>query len=294
MKTVHDHKTKHNVGRGSVEDYLQFHREMISAGDLDPYYPLLKRYADDKGHSDVERIRLALFFAMTYSAPSAIVLSDMTDRGVVFNDEWWNEHKFKMVFGPDRMRVKSNDMFLPAMSDWRRLEATTNLVDLFTQTNLPEINYSRACTMMENGIQYMGPFAAGLMVEAVRYLTGIPLEKRAINWKESKSSRTGLFYAFDIPSPDSSTSVSLAQALFDDLVQAAIRLDMHLDLFQIESTLCIYKNYLRGHRYVGYYLERQRQEIVKSEAAYPEVDLSWIWGWRRKTFKREYLRELDR
>jgi hypothetical protein len=269
----------------SMIEYITFHKQMIDAHDLDPYFPFLKAYSDLMQLSTGERIALAFLFAMTYSAPTACYLQSLTGE-MSFDSDFWQLNKYKLVFGPDRMRVKSNDMFLPAWADW---QGHIDYNRIFT-------GYNFACKLLQKHIQYMGPFAAGLMVETVMYLCPeFELKKETINWAEAKSSRTGLYYVFDIPYPEA-IRVNLGAKLFMDLYKEMVRLqtpDEYMSLANLESTLCIYKNFKRGHRWVGYYIERQRQELVKMEQNYPEWEWGWAWDFREEYFDKQYLRELD-
>ena len=274
----------------SMIEYITFHKQMIDARDLDPYFPFLKAYSDLMQLSTGERINLAFLFAMTYSAPSACYLHSLMGE-MPFDLDFWVSSKYKLVFGPDRMRVKSNDMFLPAWRDWYKFGAMYTYYHVFK-------GYNCACKILQKNIKYMGPFAAGLMVETVMCLCPeFGLRKETINWAEAKSSGTGLFYVFDIAEiVDVKSLTIVAPKLFMDLYKEMVRLqttDEYMSLFNLESTLCIYKNYKRGHRWVGYYIERQRQELVKMEQKYPEWNWGWAWDFREEYFAKQYLRELD-
>jgi hypothetical protein len=68
----------------------------------------------------------------------------------------------------------------------------------------------------------------------------------------------------------------------------------YLDIAKVESTLCIYKNYLRGHRWLGYYIERERQELFKMRENYKVNEGSLWYGYlsfRRHYYDHKYLKE---
>jgi hypothetical protein len=64
------------------------------------------------------------------------------------------------------------------------------------------------------------------------------------------------------------------------------------NVFQIETTLCAYKKYRLGKRYVGYYIDRMYNEIKKIEQLVPEgVYWNVLWEFRNETFDKKYLKE---
>ena len=68
--------------------------------------------------------------------------------------------------------------------------------------------------------------------------------------------------------------------------------DERNNVWNIETTLCAYKKYCYGKRYIGYYIERQREELVKMEKAVTEgVEWDVLWQYREETFDKEWLKE---
>ena len=66
------------------------------------------------------------------------------------------------------------------------------------------------------------------------------------------------------------------------------------NIFQVETTLCAYKKYRYGKRYVGYYIDRLFNEIKQMETDIPE-GVAWevLWDFRRETFDKKYLKEYE-
>ena len=71
----------------------------------------------------------------------------------------------------------------------------------------------------------------------------------------------------------------------------------HKTLWSIETTLCAYKKHvLRGSRWVGYYIERMRREIVKLQSTTGKRaggGVSWLplWQFRAETYDKQFLNE---
>jgi len=67
----------------------------------------------------------------------------------------------------------------------------------------------------------------------------------------------------------------------------------HKNLFSIETTLCAYKKAKLGKRYIGYYIDRNREEIEKMSKNVPQgVDWSVLWEFRKTNYDKKYLKEL--
>jgi hypothetical protein len=67
----------------------------------------------------------------------------------------------------------------------------------------------------------------------------------------------------------------------------------HKNLFAIETTLCAYKKAKLGKRYIGYYIDENREEIEKMSKNVPQgVDWSVLWDFRKANYDKKYLKEL--
>ena len=67
----------------------------------------------------------------------------------------------------------------------------------------------------------------------------------------------------------------------------------HKNIWNVETTLCAYKKYKKGKRYIGFYIDRQRKEIEKMQHNVKEgVDWSPLWDFRQETYDKKWLNEL--
>ena len=62
----------------------------------------------------------------------------------------------------------------------------------------------------------------------------------------------------------------------------------------VTSDLCSYRKLFKQSRYLGYYVDRQQEELLFLEKSWPEKDF-WeeLWQYRRKYVPDEYLGELN-
>ena len=66
----------------------------------------------------------------------------------------------------------------------------------------------------------------------------------------------------------------------------------HKNIWNVETTLCAYKKYKLGKRYIGYYIERQKKEILKiQDLVKTGVDWSVLWDFRNENYEKKWLTE---
>jgi hypothetical protein len=155
------------------------------------------------------------------------------------------------------------------------------------------MNYEAAYSHM-SGLYQFGRFAMFLYLEAVHVVTGFPMEPRTMDLREAESCRNGLALAIGRPDLNrhgttkaSGKEIRFLQHEFDKLV-----LESKFGVWNLETTLCAYKKYRMGKRFIGYYLARQRAEIRHLQNQVRDgVDWSVLWDYRRETYDEKFTRE---
>ena len=67
----------------------------------------------------------------------------------------------------------------------------------------------------------------------------------------------------------------------------------HTNIWNIETTLCAFKKFKKGKRYVGYYIDRQRKEIEKMQDLVSDgVNWNVLLDFRNETYDKQWLKEL--
>ena len=92
----------------------------------------------------------------------------------------------------------------------------------------------------------------------------------------------------------SAEAINKLQKDFDNIVKLVKSRRPKDTIFNIETTLCAYKKYKVGKRFIGFYLDRQREEIEhhSKNAALSGVDWSVLWQYRKETYNPKYLLEI--
>jgi hypothetical protein len=199
---------------------------------------------------------------------------------------WWDEKKSKLIFQTDRRRIKNNNQFIDCFRSYRSLIRRTQQ-DYFFSSHWKQI-YQKI-----EKIKYFGRFSLFNYLDVLNHITDINLQPRTLNLKEAESCRNGLCYALN---REDLVEKKLTNREYEYLQNAfLLTFNSHEgNIFQIETTLCAYKKYRWGKRYVGYYIDRLYDEIKQLEKDIPE-GVAWevLWDFRRETFNKTYLREYE-
>jgi hypothetical protein len=106
-----------------------------------------------------------------------------------------------------------------------------------------------------------------LYIEMITVLTDLKTYPDRIDWKYADNCREGLVYHLRDEYQDTpfweDDELDFELSKLKDVFKA-IGCE-HNNIFNIETTLCAYKKYRNSKRYVGYYIDRQLEEIQKME-----------------------------
>jgi|TARA_R100000482_G_scaffold122540_1_gene70463 hypothetical protein len=287
-------------------DYLTYHVESSKAKDIDPSNDAL-RYVADRFELNVEqRYWLAFLFGTCYSATNVYYIynefPDYENVDVGRLQRWWDTNRDRTLFQTDRLRVKTQNRFVETFVSYRDLLNGMTQEEYFEGLKQPtrQNTYDNAFRDL-SGIRNFGRFTMFIYLEMVNVLTGFDLEPTHLDLANAESCRNGLVYHLGKMELDThgkktrltKKQLGYLQYEFQMLKSHVGTYDIaHRNIWNIETTLCAYKKYRRGKRYVGYYIERMRKEINKMEGNVPTgVDWSVLWDFRRETYDPKWLNE---
>ena len=271
-----------------VLSYTEYHDASMSAGDVDPSVYCLKYLADRFELNMEQRHWISYLYGLSYCAPTVFYMYnefpdyEYVDVGRL--SRWWADKKKNCIFQTDRLRLKSNDQVVDSFVSYRKL-AGNSQQDYFRCENWRE-TYKKI-----EGIKYFGRFSLFNYLDVLNAITSVNHKPDHLNMIEAVSCRNGLAYAINRPDlADKKITRQDAMLLHKEFVRL---LKSHNgNVFQIETTLCAYKKYIRGKRYVGYYLDRMHSEIKKmQEGVRDGVYWDVLWQYREETYDKKYLME---
>jgi len=268
--------------------YSEYHNDSLSAGDIDPSVSAL-RYISNRFELNLEqRYWIAFLYGTCYCAPTTYyIYNEFPDFEMVDVDrlkKWWYNKKDNLIFQTDRQRIKSNNQFVESFKSYKSL--VKNNQQQYFKTN----NWKDIYKKIEN-IKYFGRFSLFNYLDVLNLITDVNVKPSYLDMREAESCRNGLCYAINrqdlIKEKLDNKSLQYLHNQFLDILKTHKG-----NIFQIETTLCAYKKYRLGKRYVGYYIDRMYKEIKQIEQNITEgVDWQPLWDFRNETFNKKYLYE---
>jgi len=286
-------------------DYINYHIRSSEAKDIDPSNDCL-RYISDRFELNIEqRYWLAFLFGTCYSATTVYYIynefPDFENVDVERLKRWWNENKQNTLFQTDRLRVKTQNKFVETFESYKNLIGDTTQENYFLSLKQPtaQMTYDN-CYGDLIGIKNFGRFTMFIYLEMINVLTGYDLEPTHLDLKNAESCRNGLVYHLGHNELDTHGTkkrltpkqINYLQYHFKQLKEKIGTLDIqHTNIWNIETTLCAFKKYNKGKRYVGYYIDRQKSEILKMQQAISTgVDWDVLWDFRNETYDKRWLK----
>lgn len=289
-----------------AEDYVKYHVSMMHAKDTDPAYDCLL-YVCERFELNVEqRLWIAFLYAATYCPTTTYyIYNEFPDYETVDLNRmrrWWSKNRENLIFQTDRRWVRSRNQFVDMVASYQKKIGGLSQYQKFKSCKhkKPEVTYNNLWKEFSSLYQ-MGRFGMFLYLEAVNRLVGIEMVPTNLDLVDASSCRNGLCYALDKPElSDHFKKKKLNRADMTWLYENFFKIYKIIEgirpsdttIWSVETTLCAYKKYRLGKRYVGYYIERMRKEIVQMERNIPEgVDWSVLWDFRREFYDHKYLKE---
>lgn len=288
-----------------IMSYDDYHRISMEVGDVDPSYSML-RYLCERFELNLEqRYWLAFLYATCYCGPTVFyIYNEFPDFETVdFGrmERWWASNRSKLFFQTDRAWVRSRNQFCRMVRSYSELMAPGKQAEKFEMLRNPDPYFTYECaweTMKQ--VYQMGRFALFLYLEAVHVVTGFPMKPKTMNLRDAESCRNGLAMAIGRPELNTHgtenkihfSDAGMLQLRFDLLVRRLEQENPANTVWNIETTLCAYKKYHLGKRWIGFYLDRQAEEIEKLQTNVKD-GVCWdvLWQYRSETFQPYMLKE---
>jgi len=269
---------------------------MVRIGDCDPAFPILRYVCNRYELNREQRYWLAFLYGTNYSAVTTFYIynefPDYQNVDVPRLQKWWDNNKHNLLFQSDRLKVKSFDKFVAIFKSYQKLVGE-NQYEAFAKFKTYRGIYNFA-----SNIYYFGRFSLFNYIEALHEIAGLETSPDFIDLKDAESSRNGLCYAVGKEHYVKAKNINIQelQMDFDKLVKELSNEfeDINVTIWNVETALCAYKKLHWGKRYLGYYIDRQMDEILKMQERITEgVDWSVLWDFRRELFDKRYLGEYN-
>ncbi len=283
------------------EAFIRWYAWSLKYDDCDPAVwctnYLHKRYE----HNDEERIWLAWLYGNTYQLPTAWVLKNEFpdfELATVDRMEQWNTANYKRLrYQTD---TKWNKGHLPAMfASYQKFignKTQREAMESYYGHNEEE-NFDNLWKSIKSGLHKFGRYSTWFYLQHLKHTAGIRINPTSLmldDYDGSRSHRNGLLFAL---AQEHDVDRKLTRAEYANLESQAYEilcetearfpeLASSIDYFTMETCLCSYKKIFREHhgRYLGYYLDRQAEEIKMAEGdGWYGIDWDVLWQARNET-----------
>jgi hypothetical protein len=274
--------------------FIDYHIQSSKIRDIDPANDALLYVSNRFELTMEQRYWLAFLYSCTYCAPTVYYIynefPDYENVDIPRMERWWKSNKDKCIFQTDRLRIKSSNKLVETFQSYQQWIGGDSQVEIFEKFRGETIEDTYLNLYDELGkIKNIGRFTLFLYLEMISVLTDLKMTPDRIDWKYADNCREGLEYHMQDTYGDAEHAFDYI-GLDHEMIKLCQQFDRlgceHSNIFNIETTLCAYKKYRHGKRYVGYYIDRQKEEIEKMERNVP-TGVAWraLWEFRQETYK---------
>lgn len=281
------------------EGFLQFYASSVAHGDCDPALWLIRYLNNRYEYSIEERLWFAWLYH-TYNLPTSFVYkNEFPDEELASVERFtqWNDLNYsRLRYQTDTKWSKGH---LPRMYEsyfsWVNGNSQSETFSKLCNSS-PQENFNRLWEVVRGKWYKFGRYTAFFYLQTLKHTCNLNIDCPTLylnDFKGSQSHRNGLCLALGKDEwvnekLSSGEYLSLEKEAEELLTEAKLRwpnLDNHFDFFSMETALCAYKKLhrVKQGRYIGYYLDRQSEEVTKAESdGWEGIDWDVIWQAREE------------
>lgn len=283
-----DYRLKQNRKQAFIEWYAW----SLKYGDCDPPIWLLNYLFKRYEHNVEQKLWIAWIYGTTYHLPTAwVIWNEFPDFELVGLDrlkQWNNENYKRLRYQTD---TKYNKGFLP-----QQFESYKNWIGNKTQVEKFEElkTFDNVWNSVIKNLYKFGRYSTWFYMQTLNECVGlnlIPKDLKLDDYSGSKSHRNGLCYALGL---DEWINKKLNKTETEHLETESIQIQNTIKTkyklsgnpYKMETALCSFKKIFRKKqgRYLGYYLDRQAEEIAQVQAdGWKGIEWDVFWQARTET-----------
>ena len=292
-----------NISLQRKQDFINWYRWSLSIKDCDPAIFMTNYLFRRFEHNREQKLWISWIYGTTYFLPTTWVIwnefPDMELVGVERLREWNNNNYKRLRYQTD---TKWNKGHLPA-----QFESYKNWVGERSQREAfapfldgsPTENFDRLWPEVKSKFHKFGRYSTWFYLQTLKQCCDLPIEPTNLMLDDhdgSRSHRNGLLMAlgldewYDQKLTPSQLNYIDGQAYY--ILQEVKQEFPNTDYFDMETCLCSFKKLFRKSkgRYLGYYLDRQAEEISKCEKdSWAGIDWQPLWDSRVETLNNKLL-----
>jgi len=254
-------------------------------------------------HNKEQKLWIAWLYGTTYYLPTTwIIWNEFPDMELVGVDrltKWNNENYKRLRYQTD---TKWNKGHLPAQfvsyKNWVDNRSQRETFAPFVDSS-PQENFDRLWLEVKSKFHKFGRYSTWFYLQTLKQCCDMPIEPNNLMLNDhdgSRSHRNGLCMAVGEDDWYDQKLTSKQLEYLDEqanyILQQVREEFPNTDYFDMETCLCSFKKLFRTKhgRYLGYYIDRQAEEIAQCEKdGWFGIDWQPLWDSRVETLQKKLL-----
>jgi hypothetical protein len=283
------------------EAFIRWYAWSLKYDDCDPAVWATNYLNNRFEHNDEQKLWICWLYGNTYYLPTAwILMNEFPDFELATVDRMtqWNNANYKRLrYQTD---TKWNKGHLPEMfASYQKFigdRSQRECIESYYVGNSEE-NFDALWNALKGNLHKFGRYSTWFYMQHLKHTAGINIEPTSLmldDYDGSRSHRNGLLLAIGRDN-DYDRKLSgmeyrdlevISDGIIDEMRTRFPELKDQIDFFTMETCLCSFKKIFRSNhgRYLGYYLDRQAEEIQKCERdGWYGIDWDVLWQSRNET-----------
>jgi hypothetical protein len=290
-----------------VDDFVNWFGWSVEIDDCDPAIYMINYIFDRLEFNLEQKYWLVWIYGTTYEFPTTwVIWNEFPDFKLVGSERLsdWNKTNYKRLRYQND--TKWNKGFLPEQyKSYKKWVGKSNQIDRFSKliTKDSHTNFDVLWNEIKSNWFKFGRYSTWFYLQTLKHCVGVNVEPRSLlleDYDGSRSHRNGLLRAVGMsdlidkkPTKDQVISLNQqSESILKETKKKFPKLSGKIDYYSMETALCSFKKLFRERdgRYLGYYLDRQAQEIIKAEQD-GWIGINWqlVWQSRKESIKKQYL-----
>lgn len=291
----------YRLERNRREAFIRWYAWSLKYDDCDPAVWCTNYLHNRYEHNDEERIWFAWLYGNTYQLPTAWVLKNEFpdfELATVDRMEQWNTANYKRLrYQTD---TKWNKGHLPSMfASYQKFIGNKTQREVLESYygDTEEENFENLWESLKGSLHKFGRYSTWFYLQHLKHTAGIRVTPTSLmldDYDGSRSHRNGLHLALGqdndmdrkLTKSEYAALESEASSILEETMARFPELSNQIDFFTMETCLCSFKKIFRVKhgRYLGYYLDRQAEEILAAEKdGWYGIDWDVLWQARNET-----------
>ena len=285
------------------KDFVDWYKWSLTIKDCDPAIHMTNYLFDRFEHNKEQKLWISWIYGTTYYLPTVWVIwnefPDMSLVGVERLRDWNNKNYKRLRYQVD---TKWNKGHLPqqfeSYKEWVGDKTQSESFESHLCGN-PKENFEMVFEEVKGKFHKFGRYSTWFYLQTLKQCCGMDIEPNSLmlsDYSGSRSHRNGLLMGLGLDDWYDKKLDASEYAYLEDVSESILEevKEEHptTDYFDMETTLCSFKKLFRikHGRYLGYYLDRQAEEIKKCEKdEWNGIDWQPLWDSRNETLEKKLL-----